>query len=152
MKVQRITLREIRMPLVTPLEPSFGRVTDRQMLLIEADVDGVTGWGESVAGEGPFYAPETVVTAWHILRDFIWPILKDRKYNSASDVWDLLAPIRGHNMAKGAIESAIWDAEAKQKSLPLGKLLEGVREEIPCGVSIGIKESLEELTATVERD
>src|SRR5882762_1326757 len=107
MKVQKITLREIRMPLVTPFETSFGRVTDRRMLLVEADVDGVTGWGESVAGEGPFYAPETVETAWHILRDFIWLILKDRKFTSASEIWNLLAPIRGHNMAKGAIESAV---------------------------------------------
>jgi o-succinylbenzoate synthase len=147
-----MTLREIHIPLVTPFETSFGRVTDRRMLLVEADVDGATGWGESVAGEGPFYAPETVETAWHILRDFIWPILKDQKFNSASEVWDLLAPIRGHNMAKGAIESAIWDAEAKQKGFPLWKLLGGVREEIPCGVSIGIKGSLEELTATVERE
>jgi len=152
MKVQRMTLREIRMPLVTPFETSFGRVTDRRMLLVEAAVNGVIGWGESVAGEGPFYAPETVETAWHILRDFIWPSLRDRKFNSASEIWDLLAPIRGHNMAKGAIESAIWDAEAKQKGLPLWKLLGGVREEIPCGVSIGIKESLEELAATVERE
>jgi O-succinylbenzoate synthase len=140
------------MPLVTPFETSFGRVTNRRMLLVEAKVDSVSGWGESVAGEGPFYAPETVETAWHILRDFIWPILKDRKFNSASEVWELLAPIRGHNMAKGAIESALWDVEAKQKSLPLWKFLGGVREEIPCGVSIGIKESLEELTATVERE
>src|SRR5258706_9609062 len=152
MKLESITLREIRMPLVTPFETSFGRVTNRRMLLVEAKLDGVTGWGESVAGEGPFYAPETVETAWHILRDFIWPILKDRKFNSPSEVWELLAPIRGHSMAKGAIESAIWDAEAKQKSLPLWKLLGGVREEIPCGVSIGIKESLEELAATVERE
>jgi O-succinylbenzoate synthase len=152
MKAQKITLREIHMPLVTPFETSFGRVTDRRMLLVEADVGGVAGWGESVAGEGPFYAPETVETAWHILRDFIWPILKDRKFNSASDVWDLLAPIRGHNMAKAAIEAAIWDAEARQKGLPLWKLLGGIREEIPCGVSIGIKESLEELVATVERE
>jgi O-succinylbenzoate synthase len=140
------------MPLVTPFETSFGRVTNRRMLLVEAKLDGVTGWGESVAGEGPFYAPETVETAWHILRDFIWPILKDRKFNSASEVWELLAPIRGHNMAKGAIESALWDAEAKQKSLPLWKFLGGVRKEIPCGVSIGIKESLEELAITVERE
>src|SRR3984893_1266247 len=152
MKAQKITLREIRMPLVTPFETSFGRVTDRRMLLVEADADGVTGWGESVAGEGPFYAPETVETAWHILRDFIWPILKDREFNSASEVWELLSAIRGHNMAKGAIESAVWDAEAKQMGLPLWKLLGGVREEIPCGVSIGIKESLEELAAAVERE
>ena len=152
MKVERIVLREIQMPLVTPFETSFGRVTDRRMLLVEVNVDGVAGWGESVAGEGPYYAPETVETAWHILRDFVWPILKDRRFNSASDIWDLLAPIRGHNMAKGAIESAIWDAEAKQADTPLWKLLGGVREEIPCGVSIGIKVSLEDLVDTVERE
>src|ERR1700719_3116584 len=93
-KIQKVTLREIRMPLVTPFETSFGRLTDRRMLLVETHVNAVSGWGESVAGEGPFYAPETVETAWHILRDFIWPILKDRKFNSASEVWELLAPIR----------------------------------------------------------
>jgi o-succinylbenzoate synthase len=151
-KIHSITLREIRMPLVTPFETSFGRLTDRRMLLVEAAVDGVSGWGESVAGEGPFYAPETVETAWHILRDFVWPLLKDREFRSASDIWDILSPIRGHNMAKGAIEAAVWDAEAKQKSLPLWKLLGGARDEISCGVSIGIKPSIEELIAAVERE
>ena len=145
MKVQKITLREIRMPLVTPFETSFGRVTDRRMLLVEAESDGVAGWGECVAGEGPFYAPETVETAWHILRDFIWPLLKGRDFETAAEVWAALETIRGHNMAKGAVESALWDAEAKQKGIPLWKLLGGVRQEIPCGVSIGIKETLEEL-------
>ena len=118
LKVQKITLREIRMPLVTPFETSFGRLTDRRMLIVEADADGIAGWGESVAGEGPFYAPETVETAWHILRDFIWPLLKGREFGSASDVWEMLSPIRGHNMAKGALEAALWDAEAKQKGMP----------------------------------
>jgi o-succinylbenzoate synthase len=152
LKVQKITLREIRMPLVTPFETSFGRVTNRRMLLVEADSDGVSGWGESVAGEGPFYAPETVETAWHILRDFIWPILNGREFASASDVWELLSPIRGHNMAKGALEAALWDAEARQKGIPLWKLLGGVRKEISCGVSIGIKETIAELLARVERE
>ncbi len=152
MKVEKITLREIRMPLVTPFETSFGRVVDRRMLLVEAQTDGVSGWGESVAGEGPFYAPETVETVWHILRDFLWPILKSREFISASDVWEMLCPVRGHNMAKGALEAAIWDAEAKHKGIPLWKLLGGVRKEIPCGVSIGIKETVEDLIATVERE
>lgn len=152
MKIQRITLREIRMPLVTPFETSFGRVTDRRMLLVEAESDGISGWGESVAGEGPFYAPETVETDWLILRDFIWPLLKDRDFTSAAEVWQALDPIRGHNMAKGAAEAALWDAEAKQKGVPLWKLLGGVRRDIPCGVSIGIKGTLEELSATVERE
>ena len=150
--MQRITLREIRMPLVTPFETSFGRLTDRRMLLVEVESDGVSGWGEGVAGEGPFYAPETVETAWHILRDFIWPLLKGRDFESAAGVWTTLETIRGHNMAKGAVESALWDVEAKQKGIPLRKLLGGVRQEISCGVSIGIKETLEELIATVERE
>ena len=152
MKVQKITLREIRMPLVTPFETSFGCTTDRRMLLVEAVADGVSGWGESVAGEGPFYAPETVETAWHILRDFIWPILKSREIESAAHAWASLEPIRGHNMAKGAIEAALWDAEARQKGIPLWKHLGGVRKEISCGVSIGIKPTLEELVAIVERE
>ena len=152
MKVQKITLREIRMPLVTPFETSFGRLTDRRVLLVEAEAGGVAGWGESVAGEGPFYAPETVETAWLILRDFIWPALKGREFRSAFDVWGLLASIRGHNMAKGALEAALWDAEAKQKEIPLWKLLGGVRKEIPCGVSIGIKETVDDLIAAVERE
>jgi o-succinylbenzoate synthase len=151
-KIQSITLREIRMPLVTPFETSFGRLTNRRMLLVQAEVDGVSGWGECVAGEGPFYAPETVETAWHILRDFVWPILKDSEIPAASEVWEMLAPIRGHHMAKGAIEAALWDAEAKQMGIPLWKLLGGVRDEISCGVSIGIKATIEELIATVGRE
>jgi o-succinylbenzoate synthase len=151
-KVQSLTLREIRMPLVTPFETSFGRTTLRRILLVEAGVAGATGWGESVAGEGPFYSPETVETAWHILRDFIWPILRGREFSAACEIWGLLSPIRGHQMAKGAVEGALWDAEAKHKGLPLWKLLGGVREEIPCGASIGIKETLEGLFSTVEAE
>src|ERR1700722_14992660 len=152
MRLRSVKLREIHMPLVTPFETSFGRTTLRRILLVEADVDDVTGWGESDAGEGPFYAPETVETAWHILRDFLWPALRGREIASAAEVWGLLAAIRGHNMAKAGLEAAIWDAEAKLKGLPLWKLIGGAREEIPCGVSIGIKETLEELVATVERE
>src|SRR5579863_6882310 len=109
MKIRRITLREIQMPLLQPFETSFGVISLRRILLVEADVDGVTGWGECVAGEGPFYAPETVETAWQILRDFVWPELRGREFSAASEVWGLLGRIRGHNMAKGALEAAIWD-------------------------------------------
>jgi o-succinylbenzoate synthase len=119
---------------------------------VETDVDGVAGWGESTAGEDPYYSYETVETAWHIIRDFLWPILKGKELGSASEVWDLLARVRGHNMAKGGVETAIWDAEAKQKNLPLAKLLGGVREEIPCGVSIGIQPTIEALIGKVEKE
>ncbi len=152
MQVREITLREIRMPLVAPFETSMSRITERRMVLVEADVDGVTGWGECVAGEAPFYSPETTDTAWHILREFLWPPLRGREFVAASDVWALFGRVRGHNMAKGALEAAIWDAEARQKGIPLWKLLGGTREEIACGVSIGIKDTLDELVAAVRKE
>ncbi|HVB85467.1 MAG TPA: o-succinylbenzoate synthase [Candidatus Dormibacteraeota bacterium] len=152
MKLRRITLREIHMRLLSPFETSFGKTDIRRIVLLEADVDGVIGWGESTAGEGPFYSYETVETAWHILRDHAWRIMKGREFASAADVWDLLAPIRGHNMAKAALETAVWDAEAKQKNMPLAKLLGGTRAEIPCGVSIGIQPSIDALISKVQKE
>ena len=140
------------MRLVTPFETSFGRTTDRRILLIEVEAGGVTGWGECVAGEGPFYSPETVDTAWLILENYLWPLLKGREFEAASEVWLLLEPVRGHNMAKGGLEAALWDAEAKQKAVPLWRLLGGVREEIASGVSIGIKATFDELLAAVEKE
>ncbi|MBZ5702091.1 MAG: o-succinylbenzoate synthase [Acidobacteriia bacterium] len=152
MKVREITLRELPMKLVAPFQTSMGVTTVRRIMLLEAAVDGVTGWGECVAGEDPSYSPETVETAWHILRDHLWPLLRGREFSSASEVWDLLARVRGHNMAKGALEAALWDAEAKLRGLPLAKLLGGTREEIACGVSIGIKPTLDELVAAVRKE
>jgi o-succinylbenzoate synthase len=150
MRLQKITLREIHLALLSPFETSFGISNLRRILLVEADVDGVTGWGESTAGENPLYSYETVETAWLILRDYLWPMLRGREIAAASDVSDMLAPVRGHNMAKAALETALWDAEAKQKNIPLAKLLGGTREEIPCGVSIGIQPTIGVLIAKVE--
>ncbi len=152
MRVRKITLREIHIPLIAPFETSFGSTSLRRILLVEADVDGISGWGESTAGEEPYYSYETVETARHIIRDFLWPMLKGQELNSASEVFDLLAQVRGHNMAKAAVETAIWDAEAKQKNLPLAKLLGGARDEISSGVSIGIQRSMEALIVKVEEE
>jgi len=152
MRIRRVTLREIAMQLIAPFEISNGVSYDRRILLVEADVDGVTGWAECVAGENPQYSPETVETAWHILRDHLWPIMKGKEFAAAADVSAMLASVRGHNMAKGSLEAAIWDAEAKHKSIPLWKLLGGTREEIACGVSIGIKPSLHDLATAVKKE
>jgi O-succinylbenzoate synthase len=152
MRIREITLRELRMKLIAPFETSTMRTDERRIVLLEADVDGVTGWGECVAGETPSYSPETTETAWHILRDHLWPLVQGKEFSEAAKVWDMLEPVRGHNMAKAALESAIWDAEAKQKGVPLAKLLGGVRDEIASGVSVGIKESVEELVAAVKKE
>ncbi|HUN87715.1 MAG TPA: o-succinylbenzoate synthase [Terriglobales bacterium] len=145
MKIEAITLREIRMPLVHFFETSFGRTTERRILLVTAHGDGIEGWGECVAGEHPFYSPESVDTAWYVLEKYLAPALIGRKLEIAADVRRYLPGIRGHNMAKGALENALWDAEAQQKNVPLWKLLGGSRIELPCGVSIGIQDSPEQL-------
>src|ERR1700690_3592708 len=152
MRLRKITLREIHLRLLSPFETSFGKIQSRRILLVEADVDGVAGWGESTAGEGPFYSYETVETAWLILSKYLWPMLKGREFESASEIWDLLAPVRGHNMAKAALETALWDAEARHKGVPLAKLLGGTIEEIPCGVSIGLQPTMPDLLAKVEKE
>src|SRR5258708_635067 len=152
MQIREMTLRELRMKLVAPFETSAMRADVRRIVLVEANVDGVMGWGECVAGEAPGYSPETTDTAWHILREHVWPLVKERKFSAAAEVWALLEPVRGHNMAKAALETAVWDAEAKQRGVPLAKLLGGTREEIASGVSVGIKGSLDELVAAVEKE
>jgi o-succinylbenzoate synthase len=152
MLIREIILREVSMKMVAPFETSMDRVELRRIMLVEAKVDGVTGWGECVAGEAPFYSPETTDTAWQTLRDFLWPLMRGKNFGSAAEVWDLLAHVRGHNMAKASLEAAVWDAEAKQKGVPLAKLLGGTRDEITCGVSIGIKESLDDLVGAVKTE
>ena len=152
MQIREIRLQEVRMKLVSPFETSMDCTTARRIVLVQADVDGIIGWGECVAGETPYYSPETADTAWLMLRDFLWPMIKGKDFSSAREVWDLFARVRGHNMAKASLEAAVWDAEAKQKGVPLSRLLGGVQEEIACGVSIGIKESLDDLAAAVQKE
>lgn len=152
MRVRSVVLREIRMRLLAPFETSVDLTDERRIVLLEADVDGVAGWGECVAGEHPYYAPETTDTAWLVITQFLWPMMKEKEFASAKEVWALFEQVRGHNMAKAAIESAIWDAEAKAKGVPLWKLLGGVRQEIASGVSIGIKETVDELARAVRKE
>lgn len=140
------------MKLIAPFETSSERTEERRIILAEVLLDDAIGWGECVAGERPFYSPETTDTAWIVMRDFLWPMLSGREIATAADAWQLMDVVRGHNMAKATFESAIWDAEAKQKVVPLSKLLGGTRNEISSGVSIGIKESLDELAATVRKE
>jgi O-succinylbenzoate synthase len=105
-----------------------------------------------VASEGPFFSYEWIETAWATLRDFLAPTLMGLELSHASDAATLLARVRGHNMAKAAIENALWDAEAQQRKLPLWQLLGGTRKEIACGVSIGIQNSHDQLLDKIETE
>jgi O-succinylbenzoate synthase len=152
MKIEAITLREIQMPLVHFFETSFSRVYSRRILLLTATCEGVEGWGECVAGEDPYYSPEWIETAWSTIKSYLAPAVLGRTLTAAHEVAGVMAKVRGHRMAKAAVENAAWDAEAKQKHLPLWKLLGGTSREIQCGVSIGIQDSVEQLLEKIETE
>jgi o-succinylbenzoate synthase len=145
MKIEAFTIREIQMPLVHFFETSFGRTTGRRILLVTAHCEGINGWAECVAGENPFYSPEWIETAWPTMIEYFAPALVGRSLAQARESVLHMNPVRGHRMAKAAVENALWDAEATQKQQPLWKLLGGTRREIACGVSIGIQDSIEQL-------
>jgi o-succinylbenzoate synthase len=152
MNIEAITLREIQMPLVYFFETSFGRTYSRSILLIAVHCEGVDGWGECVSGEDPYYSSEWIESSWPTITRYLAPALLGRNIESARECVALFSRVRGHRMAKAALENALWEAEAKQKNLPLWKLLGGVRTEIPCGVSIGIQDSVEQLLEKIQTE
>jgi O-succinylbenzoate synthase len=152
MKVEAITLREIQMPLVHFFETSFGRTYTRRILLITAHCEGVDGWGECVAGENPYYSSEWLESAWPTIKRYLAPAVLGHNLLSGGEAPARMAGVRGHRMAKAAIENALWDAEAKQKRQPLWQLLGGTLREIPCGVSIGIQDSVEQLLEKIQTE
>ena len=152
MKIEAVTLREIRMPLVHFFETSFGRTYSRRILLVTLHCQGLTTWGECVAGEDPFYSEESIETAWYVLRDYLAPALIGKDLKRGAECAALFERVRGHRMAKAALENACWAAEAQEKNLPLWRLLGGSRKEIACGVSIGIQDSVEQLLEKIETE
>jgi O-succinylbenzoate synthase len=145
LNIDAIHMREINMPLAHPFETSFGITTARRILLIELESEGLTAWGECVAGEHPYFSDETIDTAWIVTETELAPRLLDADLENAGGCVSLFKQIRGHRMAKAALENAVWDLEAQVERMPLSKLLGGTRSVIPCGVSIGIQPSPEQL-------
>src|SRR5215470_14865417 len=153
MKLDSLTLRQIRMPLVHFFETSFSRTYQRDIILVEVQAEGAAGWGEVTAGENPFYNEEWTDSAWLILHDYVAPRVLGREIGAAEEVYPLTAHIRGHNMARGGLETAVWDLCARRAGVPLWKEIgAGARREIPCGVSIGIQDSVEQLLDKIRRE
>jgi O-succinylbenzoate synthase len=152
-QVERIILRQIRMPLVHFFETSFGRTYERHMVLVEVVSDGLSGWGECTAGENPFYNEEWTESAWLIARDYVAPRVLKHTFDTASQVADRTSHIRGHRMACGGVEVAVWDLDARRNGVPLASQIGGgTRPEIACGVSIGIQESVPQLLKRIETE
>jgi O-succinylbenzoate synthase len=151
-KIERLELRLVKLPLVHFFETSFGRIDDKHFILVRADGEGATGYGECVAEQDPYYSAETNETAWHIIADFVAPRVLGVEFAHPRDLFPALKAIRGHHMAKAAVEMAAWDLFAKQRGEPLSRVLGGTRERIASGVSIGIQPSLDALASKVERE
>ncbi len=149
MRIARAVLREIPLRLREYFEISSGGTQARRVLLLTLEADGVAGWSECVAGETPGYSYETTDTAWHVLTRWLLPELTGsevrdgRRLNPAP--W-----LRGHPMARAAVEMAGWDLEAKRRSVSLSDLLGGTGRAVPAGVSIGLQKNNAALLARVE--
>jgi O-succinylbenzoate synthase len=150
--IDAVHLREINMPLAFPFETSFGLTTTRRILLVEIESGGMTAWGECVAGEHPYFSDECIDTAWIVTERELAPRLVGKEIAGGGSCPVLFRQIRGHRMAKAALENAVWELEAQMKRVPLAKLLGGTRSVIPCGVSIGIQASPAELMETIAKE
>ncbi len=142
LEIARLTVREIQLDLKEPFRISSGVCRDRRVLLVELqNADGVSGWGECVAGEHPNYSPETVDTAWLAIRRWIAPLVVGREFEHPTEVYGTLSAIRGHHMARAAVEMAAWELTSRLRGVSLAEQLGGTRERVETGISLGIQES-----------
>ena len=152
MKIERIELHHISQPLVHPFRTSFGTQLERPCILVSVYSEGLVGWGECVAHSDPGYSYETIDTAWHVLSDFLIPPLLGQDVTAPQDVAAGLGWVRGHPMAKSALENAVWNLLAQADGVPLGEMLgDGKRDRVEVGVSIGIQPTLGGLLDRVDR-
>lgn len=151
MKIESVELREIRLPLREFFEISSGGRQDRHILILRVEGEGEHGWGECVAGEEPGYSSETTGTAWHVLTEFLLPGLPGREILGPEDIFRHAPWVRGHRMAKAALEMAVWDLQAKGAAVPLWELLGASGAAVPVGVSVGLQPDDATLVAEVRR-
>lgn len=150
MKIMEVNVRKLKMVLKHPFTTSFGMFQEKEFLVVEVkDEKGNSGWGESVAFHSPWYSEETVETNLHIIRDFLVPIVLENDIGHPEEVNGLFAHLRKNNMAKSAVEGAVWDLYAKREQVTLARALGGQLEKIEVGISIGINENMQELIETV---
>jgi len=149
MKVERVVLHHVRMPLLSPFETSFGREEQRDCVILRVDSEGLVGWGECVADQSPGYSYETADTAWHVLAEFFLPAVLGGDLRAPADLATRLQPFRGHPLARAGLEMALWDLEGKRLGRSLASLLGGQRERVSVGVSVGIQRDPDTLLQTV---
>ncbi|MGI0482600.1 o-succinylbenzoate synthase [Geminocystis sp. CENA526] len=150
MKIEQIKLYNLSIPFINSFKFSNGELLNHTCLIISVESEGLTGWGECPVFTQPYYTYETIETAKHILEDFLIPKILGKIINSPTEIRDLFAFVRGHNMAKSALDCAVWDVFAKAQNIPLSTLLGGVRDKIKVGVSVSLTDDIDLLLKNVE--
>ncbi len=151
MQIEAAVLRSVRMPLRFRFRTSFGETAEKSFLLLELKSQGLSGFGECVAEEGPFYSPETLGTAGHVLSRFLLPLVVGREIGSPGEFDARAARVRGHRMAKAAVETALRDLFARASGTSLSRALGGTRAAIEVGVSLGLAPSVAEAIENVRK-
>lgn len=142
MRIEEIEIRHVELPLVHPFETSFGREEVRQTIVVAVRSQGLTGWGEAATSAGPWYEYETVETCWHVIGDFLGPLVKGQKVTTPEDAACLMAPVRGHPLAKMGLEAAVWDLLGQAQGRSVAQMLGGSQERVAAGVSIGVQDAV----------
>jgi len=151
MEIKSIVLRHMKMDLLNPFTTSVGTEYDKDFILVEVkSKTGLSGWGESVSIMEPIYNEETVKTNWHIMNDFLIPLLLKEPISHPDEVTERFKPIRGNFNAKAALECAVWDLYARELNISLAQALGGVKDKIEVGVSVGIQESETKMLHQIE--
>jgi o-succinylbenzoate synthase len=151
MRIEQIDLKIVRLPLVRPFQTSSSRKAHLDHILVRIVADGVVGWGECASPSDPYYCPETTETCWHILRDFLAPLVLGREWSSIEELVGLYRLVKGNRFARAGLEMACWDALARSEGKALGALLGSTRAKILSGVSLGIESRIELLFDQIDR-
>jgi O-succinylbenzoate synthase len=151
MRIEQIDLAIVRLPLIRPFQTSSSRKTRLDHVLVRVVADGIVGWGDSASPSDPFYCPETTETCWHLLHDFLGPMVLGRDWSTIEELTALYGQVKGNGFARAGIETACWDALARSQGIPLHRLLGGERSEVLSGVSLGIEADLGALFANIDQ-
>ncbi len=149
MVIDKIELRYLSLPLITPFETSYAREFSKDCVLVTVFADGQRGWGEAPVEVSPLYSSETIETARHNLRDFLIPLAKQSP--TPQQFVDQAKRFKGHRMAKAGLEAALWDLRCEREQKPLAELLGGTRRDVEVGVSVGLESTTDAIFEKVER-
>src|SRR5262245_8761947 len=151
LRIERADLIVVRMALVHSFETSAARRSDLEHILVKLYADGLVGWGECASPVDPYYCEETTETAWHILKDFLVPAVLGRPFASIAQLRAMYGKVKRNNFAKAGLEMAAWDLLARSAGQPLHALLDGTRDEILSGVSLGIESDMGRLFGIIDQ-